>query len=596
MAPPTATLLGRPGEDHPFPHWDLPDPATWHGRRDVKVGIIADSFTLLAFDYEWDQIRLLPDQWRDQLEQNPLDLLFVESAWHGNDDAWQYQLTGPHAPSDTLKSLVEHCREHGIPTVFWNKEDPVHFEDFLDTAQLFDWVYTTEGERLPDYRRELGHDNVGLLPFAAQPAIHNPVRPKGWTTDGLRDVAFAGTYFRDRYPERRAQMEVLLGGSLNADKWMNTGLEIFSRFEQVDERYGFPTPYDKRVVGGLSYEEMLTANRCYRVFLNVNSIPDSQTMCARRIFEITACGTPVLSAPSPAIDTFFPAGQVAQAGDRYQARNWVRALTGSAELREHMTHLAQRTIWKSHTYSQRVDTVLEDIGLGGRNRAATTVTAMVSTNRPHQLQHVIAQLAAQQDVDLEVLILTHGFTPTADDRDYPRKQGLDVRWLEGDSELSLGECYNTLVQAATGDAIAKIDDDDLYGPHYLFDQLKAMEYTGAEVVGKAAHYVHLGAGDMTCLRFPKQELSFQHFIAGPTIMAKAQTMRDIPFAARTKGEDSQFLRDVLDAGGRIFSTDRYGYIQQRSNTEDHTWGILDEEILANGPVVVYGEARKHVLI
>ncbi|MEK8227731.1 glycosyltransferase [Oerskovia sp. M15] len=33
---------------------------------------------------------------------------------------------------------------------------------------------------------------------------------------------------------------------------------------------------------------------------------DSPSMCARRVFEITACGTPVVTTPSRAIGEFFP--------------------------------------------------------------------------------------------------------------------------------------------------------------------------------------------------------------------------------------------------------------------------------------------------
>ncbi len=54
---------------------------------------------------------------------------------------------------------------------------------------------------------------VGISP-AAQPAIHNPDPPgRGGASRALRDVAFAGTYFAHKYPERREQMETVLGGA-----------------------------------------------------------------------------------------------------------------------------------------------------------------------------------------------------------------------------------------------------------------------------------------------------------------------------------------------------------------------------------------------
>jgi len=578
-----------------FGAWIVPEASSWRGRRQVVVGVIADPFTSLALSYEWHQVDLLPDEWRAQLDREPLDLLFVESAWHGNGDNWQYQLTGSKAPSPQLRALVAECNLRGIPTVFWNKEDPVHFRDFLDTASIFDVVFTTDSNRLEDYRRELGHDRVGVLPFAAQPAVHNPIRPTGPAAGPRRDVAFAGTYFRHKYPERREQMEVLLGGTIDAGRWLPIGLEIFSRFQGVSEDYSFPEPYASRVVGELSYGEMLTAYRCYKVFLNVNSVVDSPSMCARRIFEITACGTPVLSAASPAIGEFFPPEEILQVEDRTEATNWVRALCASDELRDHMVHLAQRRIWREHTYGARVDQVLREVGLAQHVRRPRTVTAMVSTNRPHQIAHVVGQLARQRDVSLQVKLLTHGFSPTDADVAVARDSGLDIEWLEQPETASLGECYNRIVERADGDVLAKIDDDDLYGPYYLFDQLAAMDYSGAEVVGKGAHFVYLEDEDLTILRFPESECQFTSFVLGPTIVGASELFRHVPFRPITRGEDSGLLHDVGDAGARIYSSDRFGFIQCRSGQGKHTWRIEDSEVLASSRVVSYGKAVSHVI-
>ena len=149
----------------------------------VTVGVsppssrVLDEFSLSAFGYEWDQVEVTPSTWRTLLEEQPVDLLFVESAWHGNHDAWQFHLTGPSAPRPAFVELVQWCRAHGIPTVFWNKEDPAHYADFLDSARLFDHVFTTDSTRIEQYRRDLGHERVDVLPFAAQQSIHNPVRP-----------------------------------------------------------------------------------------------------------------------------------------------------------------------------------------------------------------------------------------------------------------------------------------------------------------------------------------------------------------------------------------------------------------------------------
>ena len=583
----TKLRVGR-NRDLRVPEWDLRHALAQPPRHSLTVGAILDPFSELCFRFEWNQVPLSPSGWRTSLEETPIDLLFVESAWNGNDGAWQYQLTGSKAPSQALKALVDHCRDKGVPTVFWNKEDPAHFSDFLGTARLFDWVYTTDSNKVAEYKKALGHRQVGVLPFAAQPSIQNPTRPEGWDAGVLRGTAFAGTYFRHKYAERAEQMRYLLGGAAEAAERAGETFDIFARFQGLDPNYQYPEEWQRFVRGQLNYRQMLTAYRTYRTFLNVNSVVDSPSMCARRIFEITACGTPVLSAPSEAIPSFFPEGGVFIAEDRRSAYDWVRALGRSPELRDRNAKLGQRQIWKANTYAHRVNKVLDDVGMGGLRWAPPTVSAMVSTNRPHQLRHVAAQMARQQDVDLEVLILTHGFQPDREQKAVVESLLPEVQWVTADETAQLGQCYNILSQNAQGQVVAKIDDDDLYGPFYLFDQLAAMDYAGADVVGKGAHYLYLAGLDATVLRFPEAEHRYRDFVSGPTIVARRDLVLQQPFPNLRRGEDTGFLRGARDAGATIYSADRFGFIQMRAGHSDHTWQISQEDVLATANVHGYG--------
>ncbi|KLU10381.1 glycosyltransferase [Kocuria sp. SM24M-10] len=573
-------------------------PAQWPERAPVHPGVTAavilDDFSRRAFAYEWNQVPLTRDGWREQLAAQPVDLLFVESAWHGNGDEWQYQLTGASGVKQPFRDLLAHCREQGIPTVFWNKEDPPHYEDFLECAGLFDHVFTTDSGRVESYVRDLGHDRVGVLPFAAQPAVHRPVRPaRGFHA---RDVAFAGMYFAHKYPERRAQMDLLLGGAADVSPRMEHGLEIFSRYLGDDERYQFPAPLDERVVGSLPYERMLTAYKAYKVFLNVNSVVDSPSMCARRIFEITASGTPVVSTPSAAIRHYFPADELPVAEDREHAGDLVRALVRSPELADRMVHRAQRTIWTEHTYSHRVAQVLS-AALPGQTPAPRlpSVSVLLSTNRPHQLGHALGRVAAQVGVDPELVLVCHGFDPVAHGvAELVAASGLStVRVLEAGDDSSLGECLNLAVRASNGEVLAKMDDDDWYGPHYLLDQLHALRYSGADLVGKQAHYMYVASQDATLLRFAEREHRFTDFVMGPTITGHRAVFERIPFERRTTGEDSAFLAAAVDAGHRIYSGDRFNFRQYRG-TGHHTWDVSDAHALASGEVKLFGAVLEHL--
>src|SRR5690606_38010953 len=130
-----------------MPVWPVADRGP--RRPQLRVGVIMDTFSASAWGYEFDVVELKPKHWREQVEAQPIDLLFVESAWSGSNGAWKFQLSGPKSPPEALRELVAHCREQGIPSVFWNKEDPPHFDDFLETARLFDRVFTTDANMIP---------------------------------------------------------------------------------------------------------------------------------------------------------------------------------------------------------------------------------------------------------------------------------------------------------------------------------------------------------------------------------------------------------------------------------------------------------------
>ncbi|WP_339393918.1 glycosyltransferase family protein [Brevibacterium metallidurans] len=555
----------------------------------LRVGVILDEFSMESFGYEWQLVALKRSAWKSQLDD--LDFVFLESAWNGNQGEWQFQLTGASGIKPDAIELLEECRRRGLAVVFWNKEDPPHFDDFLPLARLCDVVFTSDVRLVPKYQAELGHDQVGVLPFAAQPAIHSPARPS--RNYAARDIAFAGMYFAHKFPERREQMDLLLGAAANVSGRMTHGLEIFSRFLGDDERYQFPGELADHVVGSLPYRNLLTAYKHYKVFLNVNSVIDSPSMCARRIFEIAAAGTPVVTTPSAATTEFFPQDEVPQPTTREDAEWTLRALVRSRELRDRTVHKAQRRIWREHTYSHRAMTVMESLDVEFEDPSSSSVSAVVSTNRPDHLTNILHAHSQQVAVDKQLVLVAHGFTVPADIATRAKDAGIDdLEIVRVDASESLGACLNRGIAAADGDVIAKMDDDDMYGQHYLSDQLAALRYSGAELVGKQAHYLYLRNRNIVMCRFPEREHRYTDLVMGPTLMARRDLFLDHPFAERTLGEDTDLQRRIVADGGRIYSADRFNFVQVRGS-HSHTWTVGDDLLLANSDVHSFGFGAEH---
>ncbi|MFC9441879.1 MULTISPECIES: glycosyltransferase [unclassified Brevibacterium] len=553
--------------------------------------MILDEFSMESFGYEWELVALKRGTWSRQLDD--LDFVFLESAWNGNQGEWQYQLTGTSGIKPDAVALLEECKRRGLPVVFWNKEDPPHFNDFLPLARLCDVIFTSDVRLVPKYQMELGHGRVDVLPFAAQPAIHSPTRPS--KNFAARDIAFAGMYFAHKFPERRKQMDLLLGAAAKVSGRMAHGLEIFSRFLGNDERYQFPGELADHVVGSLPYRNLLTAYKHYKVFLNVNSVIDSPSMCARRIFEITATGTPVVTTPSAATKVFFPPDEVPQPATEEDAEWTLRALVRSRELRDRTVHKAQRRIWREHTYSHRAMTVMDSLDIQYADPSDASVSAIVSTNRPKLVATILETHSQQASVAKQLVLVAHGFTLPADIAARAKDAGIDeLEIVHVDADESLGTCLNLGIAAADGDVVAKMDDDDIYGQNYLADQLAALRYSGAELVGKQAHYLYLKNRNIVMCRFPDREHRFTDLVMGPTLLGRRELFLEYPFAERTVGEDTDLLRRLVAAGIQIYSADRFNFVQVRTD-HAHTWSVHDNLLLANSEVHSFGFAPDHYL-
>lgn len=565
----------------------VPSPEGRRVRPDLRVATILDPFSAMAFGYEWNQVEVGPDDWREVLEPAPPHLLFVESAWRGNDGRWSYAMTAQDAPKQALRELVAWCRDAGIPTVFWNKEDPPNYERFIETARLFDRVFTVDEDCVARYRDDLGHDRVGVLPFAAQPRIHNPVSVPGGRSGG---VAFAGTYFAEKHAGRRDQMDAVL------EPARDFGLDIYSRMQGQDQRYQFPPPLDRHVVGSLPYEQMLGAYKQYKVFLNVNSVSDSATMCARRVFELSASATPVVSGPSRAVEATFP-GLVSMTSSPETTRETLSTLLANPELRDRIGTRAVREVMSKHTFGHRVDAVLESVGLP-QTAVPRAVTVVVPTNRPGMLENVLANVARQGCEALQLVLVAHGFQ--LDEPGVRRRAealGLaDVVLRHASTDLTLGACMNLGIDAADGDYLAKMDDDNHYGANFLTDQLDAFRYTDAGVVGKWAHYVYLESERATLLRFARHEHRYTEKVQGGTMLIQAEVAKRLRFDDVPRAVDTTFLNRCAREGVQVYSGDRFNFVSvRRSDPHSHTWTITDRQILArSSELKFFGDPEEHV--
>ena len=359
---PQVVVAAEPPQPAP-PELDLAPSSRIDQRRQpgerLRVASILDEMSEACFAPECDLVPLTLERWAEQLDERRPDLLLVESAWNGNGGEWQYRIAQYRredlAGLPALRALLEGCRERGIPTAFWNKEDPVHFERFSEAAALFDHVFTTDARCGDRYRALPGERTVTSLPFAAQPRIHNPAAAVPVRSSS---PCFAGAWYRDRHPDRRRALAALL------DAARPHGLVIYDRsFGGEDGAFGFPERFAPHVLGKLPYDRILDVYKTHQVFLNANSVADSPTMCSRRVFELAACDTAILSTPGAALRTLLGDGVVDEAEDEQAAAVALERLLGDEAERRRRTRAARRAVFAEHTYADRLATIAETAGL-----------------------------------------------------------------------------------------------------------------------------------------------------------------------------------------------------------------------------------------
>jgi hypothetical protein len=523
---------------------------------DLKVAAILDEFSPHCLSPECRVVTFRPDNWEPILRREKPHFLLVESAWKGNGGSWEYRVAKYDYPGhEELARLVAWCRANGIPTAFWNKEDPVHFERFIETAKLLDHVFTTDANCISRYRKELGHSRVYALPFAAQPRLHNPIRVPGYRG---KPVCFAGSYYRNRHPQRRGELEWLL------DAAMPLGLEIYDRGHGQRgpgaENFAFPERFGPAIIGGVAYRDIVNVYKQYRVFLNVNSVTDSPTMFSRRVFELLACGTVVVSTPAMGIRELLGDTVVQIVSSQEQASNTLTRLLADDGMRERLGLAGQRLVGNSHTYAHRLAEVAQRLGLRVAVGPSPRVSVIAWGADVAAVERAVNAIARQRGNADVVLVCATGDRNRAGQ--LLEQAGLASRAIvvPDESPLEGNRWWKQSLAEATGEFIAVLCPDDHYGPWYLADLARALEYSGADVVGKAAHFAATGTGSGYAMVGAEQEYSFVESVLPAAMVGRREFVAALDWPGSGL-HDTGALAPWTASGARVFGTDRFNYLR-----------------------------------
>lgn len=428
--------------------------------KELRVGAIMDRFTLDSYRPECNLLELTPQNWKEEIDGFNPELIFIESAWQGEDKLWYRKIANG---SPELYEMTRYCHEKEIPVVFWNKEDPIYTDTFMPAAQCADFVFTTDIDCIKKYKNSLGHDNVYFLHFAAQPAIHNPVE-KYTRKDKF---CFAGAYYHN-YPARAKTFDSF--AEIFAEK---KGLDIYDR-NYVAQRpeHSFPERYRTNILGMLDPSEIDKAYKGYNYGINMNSVEQSQTMFARRVFEMLDSNTVTVGNYSRGVKNLFGDLTICTNDAKTMADNLEKYCADQRSFRKYRL-LGLRKVLSEHLYEDRLDYIVKKV-FGRSIKSVLPPVTFLAIPQNDELESVLDAFRRQTYPDKHLLLIGNY-------KEIEENSGITV--------VSAKDIRNRTLDAHIPSGfIGVLNPDNYYGENYALDLILTLRYTKADGIGKSAYY------------------------------------------------------------------------------------------------------------
>lgn len=405
----------------------------YYERFRTKIGIICDEFYWDSVKDAADFVYLSCDDWEEKIKD--IEVLYLVSAWHGlkNDD-W-LNLSREGTPKRLMVyDMIARCRKRGIPTVFYSKEDPPNYDRFIGIARHCDHVFTSCEEVIPRYVKDCGHKRVYPMCFGINPVEHNPIGTR--FREKERNVIFSGSWMM-KYPHRCEALAKMFDGVLASGR----GINIVDRNygNRGNSAYAYPERFRRFQSPAIGHENLQRIHRLYDWAININSVQDSRTMFANRVYELQACGNLLISNDSLGVREKFPGVFIVRTSD--EVSKILSEMTPEEVRRRQLAGI--RRVMTGETCFDRIAYMLTKVG--------------IKTEVPVRKVLVVARELSQK------------VRETFDRQTYAAKTLM--------AEKDVTETFKSEY-----DMLAVFGPDQEYEPSYLEDLINAFKYTNCDYV------------------------------------------------------------------------------------------------------------------
>jgi len=331
--------------------------SAYYQKLDINIAIVTDS---LAYNYLNNSTNLFylgPENYKEVIDNNDIDLFLFITCWQGmNNKDWRGISGNPEVRSQLL-DIFKYCKSKNIPSVYWSKEDPVHYDRYHELSKYADFIFTTATECILDYMIFTDNKNVFPLQYGINPYIHNPV---GFRINNKRNfktndqVLFAGSWYL-KHKNRAIDQEKLFDGVIDSTKEL---VIIDRNYFNPSKTVAYPKKYQSFTYPSMSYNKLQQFQKLFNWIINLNTVKNSTTMCAARVFELQAQGMSILSNPALIIEKNFPNIFTAETPDEV-----VKILEETSETEMYAKQIMGVRNVFDDTVFERLHYVLNKIGL-----------------------------------------------------------------------------------------------------------------------------------------------------------------------------------------------------------------------------------------
>lgn len=428
---------------------DIPDSngSEYFVKHNYRVGVIGDVYMYNFYKDVFTTVNYLsPSNYQEVLDQG-LDIIIYTTCWKGiNNEEWR-GVKFREIPKNALDNILSQSKEKNIKTVFQTIEDPSNFEYFLPLAEKFEYVFTTDIDCIDRYKNVLKHDRVFYGEYGVNPQFNNPIGSRR----NIRNAAFFAGSYPMRYAERCKDMEIIFDSILESDGKL---LIADRNFDSNSEELNYPVKYQSSVLPPIQHSLLQKVHKLFRYNLNFNSIKQSPTMCAMRVYELQAQGNGLISNYANSVYNKFPGIRIIpfkqnMSFDFSNDTSWEEYRNKTNNIRE---------VLNTKTSYQVVAKLLKNIGLSSEVKKNKTV-AVICFEKTESIMRSFERQSYQEKIIIE------------------ESELINWNYLENQHDIGYF-CW--------------FSDESEYEKYYINDLLNAFKYTNSSFITKDAYFNNKG--------------------------------------------------------------------------------------------------------